>query len=147
MQCLFFEQTRRNIAGSNKPNTLSANFSLIYISERVIKQWCEIHANYPTESNKTSIIICHLNNQSFSLVCCGIRAARLRFGSCCLLVNISAGRAGAAFSGRVGPACVRACLHSLSFKMLYQRRLNRTRDYIVLFFNGMRNCIFFPPRV
>lgn len=38
MQCLFFEQTRRNIAGSNKPNTLSANFSLIYISERVIKQ-------------------------------------------------------------------------------------------------------------
>lgn len=56
-----------SIPGSNKPNTLRTNFSLIYNSGRAINQWCKIHANDPTESNKTSLIISHLNNHSFIL--------------------------------------------------------------------------------
>lgn len=62
-----FEQARGSIPGSNKPNTLRTNFSLIYNSGRAINQWCKIHANDPTESNKTSLIISHLNNHSFIL--------------------------------------------------------------------------------
>lgn len=83
VQSLFLNQPA--LAGSNKPNTLSTSFRLIYNSERVINQWCEIHANDPTESNKSSIIISHFNNQFFYSVRCRIAAAQL--GSCGLLVN------------------------------------------------------------
>lgn len=116
------------ISGSNKPNTLSTNWSLIYNGGRAINQWCEIHANDSTESNKTSAIISHLNN-----VLCFFFLS---------FTPVSAG---------TWPPGAERLLRQRSvsfFKMLHQRRLNRTQEYIVLFFfffNGMRNCIFFPP--
>lgn len=106
-QCLFFEQACRTTPGSNKPNTLPTNSSLIYNSGRAINQWCEIHANYRTESNKTSVIISHLNNHSFNSNSPTDTTARCRLGfGHAVGKQHMRGRAGRTLRWACWPACM-----------------------------------------